>query len=138
MFLRGAVTAILFEHGIKDNHPPEIIALEQLRQAFVQKASEAQDTHHANKEAADQWKETATTEERIIMIELMAVKTILKRWKNNPHLRRIDFKDSWSCDEDDPENYRQLGAADITRLKQFLKTHAPTSYSKMFPEEADR
>lgn len=61
--LDGAVTAILFDLGFEGNVQAEKAALEQLRQEWMQKISDAQDTNQANKEDADKWRETTKADQ---------------------------------------------------------------------------
>ena len=69
-----------------------------------------------------------------MLIELMYSSAILREWKKNPNVRRIDLT-FVQCDDKDPKNYLPLPEKEIIMAKQLVRAHAPSDYYSIFPEE---
>jgi len=56
----------------------------------------------------------------------------LKRWRANPAAtkREIGLLSSWK--EDRPENHLPLSRAEVAKMKEFLRRHAPSMYRGLF------
>ena len=65
-----------------------------------------------------------------IFLEVMLADTILRQWKDCPNQSRSSYNSvSW------PES-RPLSDKEVEALKALLRKHAPSSFEKLFPEEA--
>ena len=69
-----------------------------------------------------------------MQIELMFASLLLREWKKNPNVRRIDLT-FVRCNEKDPKDYLPLPEKEIAMAKQLLREHAPSDYYSIFPEE---
>ena len=69
-----------------------------------------------------------------VHIEIMFTYFVLQRWKANPAAtkREIGLRLSWKLDS--AENRLPLSGAEVARMKNFLRRHAPSMYSGLFFE----
>jgi hypothetical protein len=68
--------------------------------------------------------------------EIWGLHAILRRWKENPSAskRRIGVRYDWM--QDTEQNRQPLSAAEVARMKRFLKQWSPATYRDLFPSES--
>jgi hypothetical protein len=66
--------------------------------------------------------------------ELMATHFVLQKWKQNPLATKQEIGVWLHWCEPTEQNRKPLSAAEVTRMKRFLKRNAPSSYAVLFPE----
>jgi hypothetical protein len=69
-----------------------------------------------------------------MFIEIQCAYFILRNWKENPAAtkREIGLWSKWK--EEREENDRPLSSEEVASMKAFLRRHASSSYSKLFPK----
>jgi hypothetical protein len=69
-----------------------------------------------------------------MFVELFSSYLRLRKWKAHPGAtkREIGVVSSWMTA--DPANDEQLSGHEIETMKDFLRTHAPTSFAHLFLE----
>ena len=70
----------------------------------------------------------------IMFAEVLFNYCALRQWKKNPAASKREIGLLYSWNQDRPENRLPLSRAEVTRIKKFLRRHAPSSYSKLFLE----
>jgi hypothetical protein len=70
----------------------------------------------------------------IMLFYLMAVHSVLKRWKRNPSASKMKIGVWCYWHEATEENRLPLSTSEVERMKQFLEKHGPISYRELFGE----
>jgi hypothetical protein len=67
--------------------------------------------------------------------EVIAYFSILRRWRSDPHAPRRAYSFMCGWQDSRPENDLPLSDQEVTRIKAWMRRHAPTVYLSIFPEE---